>query len=64
MLRPGADALIVVGLEGTGFKSPEQLPTMAAVIWGTRKITVPFIAAGGIADARGLWGRWRWGPTQ
>ena len=54
--RLGADAIIVVGLEGTGFKSPEQLPTMAAVVWGTKKIRVPFIAAGGIADPRGFVG--------
>ena len=35
---------------------PKQLPTMAAVVWGTKKIRVPFIAAGGIADARGFVG--------
>jgi NAD(P)H-dependent flavin oxidoreductase YrpB (nitropropane dioxygenase family) len=52
----GADALIVVGLEGTGFKSPEQLPTMTAILWGKRQMKVPFIAAGGIADARGFVG--------
>ena len=54
--RLGADALIVVGLEGTGFKSPEQMPTMATTIWATRQMKVPFIAAGGIADARGFLG--------
>jgi len=52
----GADAVIVVGLEGTGFKSPEQLPTMTTTVWGTRLIKVPFIAGGGIADARGFLG--------
>lgn len=52
----GADAVIVVGLEGTGFKNPEQLPTMTTTIWGTRKIKVPFIAGGGIADAHGFLG--------
>jgi NAD(P)H-dependent flavin oxidoreductase YrpB (nitropropane dioxygenase family) len=52
----GADAVIVVGLEGTGFKSPEQLPTMTSTVWGTRLIKVPFIAGGGIADARGFLG--------
>ena len=52
----GVDAVIIVGLEGTGFKSPEQLPTMTTIIWGTRQIKVPFIAAGGIADARGFIG--------
>lgn len=52
----GADAVIVVGLEGTGFKSPEQLPTMTTTVWATRQIKVPFIAGGGIADARGFLG--------
>ena len=52
----GADAGIVVGLEGTGFKSPEQLPLLTTTVWGTRQIKVPFIAGGGIADARGFMG--------
>jgi nitronate monooxygenase len=52
----GADAVIVVGLEGTGFKSPEQLPLLTTTVWGTRQIKVPFIAGGGIADARGFLG--------
>ncbi len=52
----GADAVIVVGLEGVGFKSPEQLPTFTSVTWGSRQLRVPFIAAGGIGDARGLLG--------
>lgn len=54
--RLGADAVIVVGLEGTGFKNPEQLPTMTTTIWGTRVLEVPFIAAGGIGDAHGFLG--------
>jgi len=52
----GADAVIVVGLEGVGFKSPEQLPTMVNVTWGAKQFKVPFIAAGGLGDARGLLG--------
>ena len=54
--RLGADAVIVVGLEGVGFKNPEQLPTMITTIWGKREVKVPFIAAGGIGDARGFLG--------
>ena len=50
----GADAIILVGLEGTGRKSPEQLPTMTTIIWGRRQIKVPLIAAGGIGDAHGF----------
>ncbi len=54
--RLGVDAIIVVGLEGTGFKSPEQLPTMITTIWALREMKVPFIAAGGIGDAHGFLG--------
>ena len=52
----GADAVIIVGLEGTGFKSAEQIPTILSVIWTLREVQVPVIAAGGIGDARGLLG--------
>jgi enoyl-[acyl-carrier protein] reductase II len=50
----GANAIILVGLEGAGIKNPEQLPTMTTIIWGRSKIEVPLIAAGGIGDAHGL----------
>jgi NAD(P)H-dependent flavin oxidoreductase YrpB (nitropropane dioxygenase family) len=52
----GADAVIVVGLEGVGFKSPEQLPTFITTSWGSKQVKVPFVAAGGIGDARGFLG--------
>jgi len=52
----GADAVIVVGIEGIGFKSPEQLPTMITTVWAKNVLKVPFIAAGGIGDARGFMG--------
>ncbi len=54
--RLGADAVIIVGLEGIGFKNPEQLPTLITTIWAKRVIKVPVIAAGGIGDARGFLG--------
>ena len=49
--KQGADALILVGLEGIGFKNIAQLPTMTTVAWAARQLKVPVIAAGGIGDA-------------
>ena len=47
----GADAVVIVGLEGTGFKSPEQLPTLITIPWAVKQIEIPVIAAGGIGDS-------------
>jgi NAD(P)H-dependent flavin oxidoreductase YrpB (nitropropane dioxygenase family) len=52
--RQGADAVIIVGLEGTAFKSIFQLPTLISLTTAVRQMTVPLIAAGGIGDARGF----------
>lgn len=52
----GPDALVIVGIEGTGFKSPEQHSTFINMTAGRKLINIPLIAAGGIADGYGLLG--------
>ncbi|MFH1625336.1 MAG: nitronate monooxygenase [Pseudomonadota bacterium] len=50
--QQGVDAVAIVGMEGTGFKSVEQLPTLIGISWAAKQIKIPIIAAGGISDAR------------
>jgi len=52
--KQGADAVVIVGLEGTGFKSINQLPISTAIPWAVKQIDVPVVAAGGISSGRGL----------
>jgi len=52
--QQGVDAVVIVGLEGTGFKSAAQLTTLTTITWAVRQIKCPIIAAGGIGDARGF----------
>ena len=54
--KMGANAVILVGLEGTGFKQTEQLPTMLTTILAKRLFKVPIVSAGGIGEARGFLG--------
>ena len=47
----GADAVIIVGLEGIGFKNISQLTTMTTLLWAKKQIKVPIVIAGGLGDA-------------
>ncbi|MGQ9721820.1 MAG: NAD(P)H-dependent flavin oxidoreductase [Candidatus Jordarchaeum sp.] len=48
----GADAVVLVGLDGYGFKNIKQLPTFTSIAWAAPQLNVPIIAAGGIGDPR------------
>jgi hypothetical protein len=52
--RQGADAVVLVGLEGTAFKNISQLPTLTSITSAARQLSIPLIAAGGIGDAHGF----------
>ncbi len=52
--KKGADAIVIVGLEGTGFKSPVQNTTLLNITALRRLIDTPLIAAGGIGDGYGV----------
>jgi len=52
--QQGADAVVIVGLEGTAFKNINQLPTLVGITSAAKVMKIPIIAAGGIGDARGF----------
>ena len=50
--KQGADAVVIVGIEGAGGKSPIQVTTLINIPLAAKVIKIPIIAAGGIGDAR------------
>jgi enoyl-[acyl-carrier protein] reductase II len=50
----GVDGLVVEGAEGGGFKNPEEVSTLVLLQAIRARTDVPMIAAGGIADGKGM----------
>jgi enoyl-[acyl-carrier protein] reductase II len=50
----GVDGLVVEGAEGGGFKNPEEVSTLVLLQAIREAVDVPLVAAGGIADGRGM----------
>ena len=50
----GVDGIVVEGTEGGGFKSPEEVGLFVLIQAIRKKVDLPIIAAGGIADGQGM----------
>ena len=48
----GADAVVLIGLEGFGIKNIRQLPTFTSICWARDQIKAPLIVGGGIGNGR------------
>lgn len=53
-VEAGVDGLVVEGAEGGGFKNPEEVSTLVLLQAIRDQVDVPMVAAGGIADGRGM----------
>ncbi len=52
--RVGADAVTILGIEAAGHPGEEDVTSMVRIPAAVDAVEIPVIAAGGIADARGL----------
>jgi NAD(P)H-dependent flavin oxidoreductase YrpB (nitropropane dioxygenase family) len=50
--QDGADAVVMMGIEGAGLKTPTMLTTFVTISLAAQKLRIPIIAAGGIGNAR------------
>ncbi len=50
----GVDAVVILGFEGGGYVGAGNVTSMILINKAAREISVPVVAAGGIADGRGL----------
>ncbi|GAG61256.1 unnamed protein product [marine sediment metagenome] len=52
--KMGADAIILTGLEGAGFKNPKQNTFLINMVNADRILKLPLIASGGISNGKGM----------